>query len=69
MLVNEHVLIIYRSDVFSVEFSWGISTTGIINEWTLAFSYYITISILVNNLKSCGLCLSQTYLWEYSIES
>ena len=37
MLVNEHVLIIYCSDLFSVEFSSGISTTGAINDglWLL----------------------------------
>ena len=28
MLVNERVLIIYPSDLFSVEFSSGISTIG-----------------------------------------
>ena len=32
MLVNEHVLIIYPSDLFSVEFSSGISTIGAIDE-------------------------------------
>ena len=32
MLVNERVLIIYPSDLFSVELSSGISTIGAINE-------------------------------------
>ena len=31
MLVNERVLIIYPSDLFSVEFSSGISTFGIVD--------------------------------------
>ena len=37
MLVNEHVLIIYSSDLFSVEFSSRISTIGAIDEglWLL----------------------------------
>ena len=37
MLVNERVLIIYPSDLFSVEFSSGISTIGAIDEglWLL----------------------------------
>ena len=32
MLVNERVLIIYPSDLFSVEFSSGISTIGATDE-------------------------------------
>ena len=32
LLVNERVLIIYPSDLFSVELSSGISTIGAINE-------------------------------------
>ena len=51
MLVKERVLIIYPSELFSVEFSSGISTDTIINEKvTTVIKHLKSILFIIKNL-------------------
>ena len=59
MLINQRVLIIYPSDLFSVEFSLGFLQLAPDE----GLSYYITIILSVNNLENCGLCLSRRHIY------
>ena len=61
MLVNKRVLIIYPTDLFSVESSSGISTISSYKVKALLFLFFTVLFKVISDMFSCILMLNVVY--------